>query len=193
MEAKWWTKVHKDIGVPTDIPRFASVPSPSEPNQAPSPNMSESENHSSIAPNPNPNPSWSQDHPRHPGFLIHGTDNTPGPKAYYIHLEAKPGKEHLLEAFLRDINDGVNQEPLTGPWFALRYSQTTFCIFEAFPSNEGRNDHNGGPGGRNFLRSELLKDMLAYPAQLYRLDVLHGKFGVMLGEPVQPVRERSHL
>jgi hypothetical protein len=28
--------------------------------------------------------------------------------------------------------------------------------------------------------------MLAYPAQLYRLDVLHGKFDVMLGEQVTP-------
>jgi hypothetical protein len=28
--------------------------------------------------------------------------------------------------------------------------------------------------------------MLAYPAQLHRLDVLHGKFGVILGQPVKP-------
>ena len=28
--------------------------------------------------------------------------------------------------------------------------------------------------------------MLAYPAQLYRLDVLHGKFGVMFGQSVKP-------
>ena len=65
--------------------------------------------------------------------MVHGLDDTPGPKAYYIHLEAKPGKKDLLQAFLRDI-----------------------------------------------------RDMLAYPAQLYRLDVLHGKFGVMLGKPVKP-------
>ncbi len=28
--------------------------------------------------------------------------------------------------------------------------------------------------------------MLAYPAQLYRLDVLNGKFGVVFGKPVKP-------
>jgi hypothetical protein len=43
-----------------------------------------------------------------------------------------------------------------------------------------------GPGGRNFLRSELLHEILAYPAQLYRLDVLHGKYSVMLGQPITP-------
>jgi hypothetical protein len=140
----------------------------------------------SFAPFPNPSPDWSQDDPSHPGFVLNGLDDTPGQKAYYIHLEAKPGKEELLQAFLRDINAGVDKEPLTGPWFALRYSKTTFCIFEAFPDAQARHTHDHGPGGQNFLRSELLHDMLAYPAQLYRLDVLHGKFGVMLGQPVKP-------
>ncbi len=140
----------------------------------------------SFAPFPNPSPDWSQDDPSHPGFVLNGLDETPGQKAYYIHLEAKPGKEELLQGFLQDINAGVDKEPLTGPWFALRYSKTTFCIFEAFPDAQARHTHDHGPGGQNFLRSELLHDMLAYPAQLYRLDVLHGKFGVMLGQPVKP-------
>ncbi len=32
----------------------------------------------------------------------------------------------------------------------------------------------------------MLLEMLAYPAQLYRLDVLHGKLGVVIGKPVKP-------
>jgi quinol monooxygenase YgiN len=136
---------------------------------------------------PNLQPSWDQDDPSHSGFVVHGVDDTPGNKAYFIHLEAKPGKEELVQNFLRDINDGVDQEPGTGPWFGLRFSKTSFCIFEAFPDANARHDHDNGPGGRNFLRSELLNDMLQFPAQLYRLDVLHGKFGVLLGKPVQPV------
>ena len=139
--------------------------------------------------NPNPSPSWSQDDPIHPGFLVQGLDDTPGPKAYYIHLVAKAGKEDLLQQFLQDINNGVNKEPKTGPWFGLRYSKSTFCIFEAFPSAQARHDHDDGPGGHNFLRSDLLKEMLEFPAQLYRLDVLHGKFGTILGKEVKPVEE----
>jgi hypothetical protein len=141
----------------------------------------------SFPPNPNTSADWSHDDPSHSGFVVHGLDDTPGQKAYYIHLEAKSGKEELLQDFLRDINAGVDQEPLTGPWFALRYSKTTFCIFEAFPNAQARHNHDAGPGGHNFLRSELLQDMLAYPAQIYRLDILHGKFGVMLGKPVSTV------
>lgn len=140
-----------------------------------------------LPPFPNRNPDWSQDDPSHPGFVVIGLDDTPGPKAYYIHLEVRPGKEEALMAFLRDINAGVDQEPGTGPWFALRYSKTTFGIFEAFPDARARHDHDAGPGGQNFFaRPELLRDLLAYPAQLHRLDVLHGKFGVMLGQPVGP-------
>ena len=138
-----------------------------------------------LPPNPNPKPDWSHDDSSHPGFVMNGleTSATPGPKAYYIHLEAKPGKEEALQQFLHDINNGVNKEPLTGPWFALRYSKTTFCIFEAFPHAQGRQDHDNGPGGSNFFgRPDFLQETLAYPAQLYRLDVLHGKFGVILGK-----------
>ncbi|EMR69231.1 hypothetical protein MGN70_007529 [Eutypa lata] len=142
-----------------------------------------------LPPFPNPSPSWSQDHPKHPGWLMQGVDDTPGRKAYFIQLEARPGKEELVAAFLRDINAGVDKEPGTGPWFGLRYSKTSFAIFEAFPDAAARHDHDRGPGGVNFKRADLLKDMLAHPAQLYRLDVLHGKFGTMFGQSVSPVAE----
>ena len=33
-------------------------------------------------------------------------------------------------------------------------------------------------------KNKLLDEMLAYPAQLYRLDILHGKFGTLFGKPV---------
>ena len=139
-----------------------------------------------LAPFPNPSPDWSQDDPAHPGFVVNGLDDTPGQKAYYIHMEAKPGKEDLLQDFLRDIHAGIDQEPMTGPWFALRYSKTTFCIFEAFPDAQARHAHNVGPGGQNFFHgSELLHEILAYPAQIHLLDVLHGKFNVILGQPVK--------
>lgn len=136
---------------------------------------------------PNHQAPWSEADADHPVFHIDGIDGSQGRKAFFIHLEAKPGKEELLASFLRDINEGVNKEPNTGPWFGTRFSRTTFCIFEAFPSIEARNDHVVGPGGRNFLREDFLKDILAYPARVHRLDVLHGKFDTLFGEKVAPV------
>lgn len=142
-----------------------------------------------LPPMPNSQADWSNDDPSHSGFVVNGVDDTAGRKAYFIQLEAKPGKEEDLAHFLKDINNGVDKEPLTGPWFGLRYSRTTFCVFEAFPHAQARHDHDAGPGGDNFTQKpELLRELLAYPAQLYRLDVLHGKFGVMLGENVAPTK-----
>jgi quinol monooxygenase YgiN len=138
-----------------------------------------------ITPFPNQSThSWAYDDPSHPGFRLNGLDNTPGRKGYLILLEAKQGFEDDVAKFLRDINAGVDQEPGTGPWFALRYSQTTFLIFEAFESVEDRHAHNVGPGGQNFGRSDELKEILAWPAQVQMVDILHGKFGVLFGKPV---------
>jgi hypothetical protein len=82
-----------------------------------------------IAPGPMPFPAeLLKDDPVHPGFVLTGVDGTPGQKAYYIHLEAKPGKGEQVQNFLRDILKGVEQEPLTGPWFANRYSDTHMML-----------------------------------------------------------------
>lgn len=125
-----------------------------------------------------------KDDPEHLGFVVTGEDDTTGQKAYYIHLEAKPGKGDQVQGFLNDILNGVKQEPLTGPWFANRYSDTTFGIYEAFPDAQARRAHDAGPGGQNFKRVEELQDMLAYPARIYRLNVLFGKFNVMFGKEI---------
>jgi len=136
---------------------------------------------------PNPYSNWSAEDPTHPSFVVHGTEDTPGRKAYFIYMEAAPGHEEDVGSFLRDINTGVNQEPGTGPWFGMRYSKTSFAIFEAFPDAKRRHDHDGGPGGLNFCRFEELRKWFAQPAQIYRLDVMHGKFGTLFGEEVKAV------
>ena len=97
---------------------------------------------------PDPGLRWADAHPKHPSFHIHGEPSKGGPTAFFIQLEARddPTSIAALQAFLRDIGSGVQKEPGTGPWFALRYSRTSFAIFEAFPDDARRNDHNAGPG-----------------------------------------------
>ncbi|ADW70594.1 putative quinol monooxygenase [Granulicella tundricola] len=131
-----------------------------------------------------PNPTNNSEIEVYPGWVASGQDNTPGRKAYYINLEAKPGKGDQVQQFLKDILAGVEQEPGTGPWFGCRFSDTTFGIFEAFPDVAARNAHNVGPGGQNFLRAAELEEMLAHPAHVYRLDVMFGKFSVLFGKPI---------
>jgi len=64
--------------------------------------------------------------------------------ALLVRLEAKPGKEADVEAFLRGGLALVEDEPDTTAWFALRLGPTTFGIFDAFPGEAGRDAHLNG-------------------------------------------------
>ena len=69
---------------------------------------------------------------RHEGVLMTGHDGEDGPKAFYIELEARPGHQEDVAQILRDIRACVEDEPATGPWYAVRSSDTSFAIFETF-------------------------------------------------------------
>lgn len=111
----------------------------------------------------------------HRGVVMTGDDNAEGPKAFYIHIEALPGKEDEVVRMLRDILGCVEGEPATGPWYGVRYSQTTFGVFEAFPSIAGRRAHVEGGGGDIFRDVERMNAILARPAHVFKLDVLMSK------------------
>lgn len=125
-----------------------------------------------TSPGPNPYPGRDRADQAHRGVVVTGQDGDDGQKAFYIHIEAKPGKEAEVLRMLSDIHACVLDEPATGPWYAVRYSITTFGIFEAFPDLAGRNAHVAGGGGDIFRDVGRMNDILAYPAHVYRVDVL---------------------
>lgn len=130
---------------------------------------------STTLPGPVPFPGPATTEQPHRGVLVKGEQGDEGRKAFYIHIEAIPGKEDQVAQMLSDILACVEQEPATGPWFGLRYSQTTFGVFEAFPNLAGRQAHVEGGGGEIFRDEERMNAILAYPAHVYRLDVLMSK------------------
>jgi hypothetical protein len=64
--------------------------------------------------------------------------------ALYARLEAKPGKEATLKAFLESAVPLAQGEASTPVWFALQFGPSTFGIFEAFADEAGRQAHLGG-------------------------------------------------
>ena len=64
--------------------------------------------------------------------------------ALFVQLEAKPGKEKDVEAFLKGALPIVQDEPATTAWFAIRMGPSTFGIFDAFPNDAGRQAHLTG-------------------------------------------------
>ena len=63
----------------------------------------------------------------------------------FVPLEAKPGKEEEVAAFLNHAVQLVKQEATTPLWFALRLGKSTFAIFDAFRDEAGRQAHLNGP------------------------------------------------
>src|SRR5262249_45611035 len=61
-----------------------------------------------------------------------------------VPLEAKPGKEQELAAFLAAALPLVRDEPETIAWFAFRTGASSFAIVDAFPDEAGRQAHLDG-------------------------------------------------
>ena len=111
----------------------------------------------------------------HRGVVMTGDDGVDGPKAFYILIEARPGREEDVVQMLRDIRACVEDEPATAPWYAVRHSTTTFAIFEAFPDIAGREAHIAGGGGDIFRDVQRMNAILANPAHVQKVDVLFSK------------------
>jgi quinol monooxygenase YgiN len=93
--------------------------------------------------------------------------------ALYVRLEAKPGKEKDVEAFLKGGLAVVQAEPATTAWFALRLGPSTFGIFDAFPDEAGRQAHLSGRVAAALMAKAA--DLLAKPPAIEKVDVLAAK------------------
>ena len=91
----------------------------------------------------------------------------------YVQLEAKPGKEAEVESFLRGGLPIVQEEPDTIAWFAIRLGPSTFGIFDAFPSDAGRQAHLSGRVAAALMQKA--SDLLSEPPEIMKLDVLASK------------------
>jgi quinol monooxygenase YgiN len=91
----------------------------------------------------------------------------------FARLEARPGKEGELAAFLMQGLEMANAEAATPVWFALRLGPTTFAIFDAFRDEAGRQGHLDGPIAQALMAKA--GELLASPPVIERLDVLGAK------------------
>src|SRR5882724_6387648 len=90
--------------------------------------------------------------------------------ALWVRLEAKPGREADVDAFLRGGLALVQDEPATIAWFAVRLAPSTFGIFDAFPDEAGRNAHLSGRVAA--VLSEKASELLSKPPTIERVAVL---------------------
>lgn len=85
-------------------------------------------------------------------------------------IVAKPGKEEEVASFLRGALPLAQAEPETLAWFAIQLGPREFGIFDAFPSEEGRQAHLSGAIAKALLgRAD---ELLAEPPQIHKVDIL---------------------
>ncbi len=93
--------------------------------------------------------------------------------ALLVRLEAKPGKEEELAAFLSSALPLAQGEPGTISWFAFRIGSSTFGIFDTFDDEAGRQAHLSGPIAAALMAKA--PELLAKPPVIEKLDLLAGK------------------
>lgn len=82
-------------------------------------------------------------------------------KALHVRLKAKAGMEAEVEAFLRAGLAAVMEENDTSTWYAVKFGDGDFAIFDTFPGDKGRLAHLAGKVGRALIAKtpELLDGM----------------------------------
>jgi quinol monooxygenase YgiN len=91
----------------------------------------------------------------------------------FVRLEAKPGKEAELAAFLVQGLELANQEATTPVWFALRLGAGAFAIFDAFRDEAGRQAHLNGPIAKALMAQAPY--LLSQPPVIESMTVLGAK------------------
>ena len=91
----------------------------------------------------------------------------------FVRLEAKPGKEKDVAAFLKQGLQLANQETTTELWFGLRLGPSTFAIFDAFADESGRQTHLNGPIAKALFANA--PDLLAEPPSIEKTEILGAK------------------
>ena len=94
-------------------------------------------------------------------------------KGLAVKLVAKPGKEAAVEAFLNSGLGLVNDEPLTVTWYAVKFSENTFGIFDTFSGDEGRDAHLNGKVAAALMANAA--ELLAEPPKIEKIDILAAK------------------
>ncbi|WP_410764412.1 putative quinol monooxygenase [Haloferax sp. DFSO60] len=93
--------------------------------------------------------------------------------ALQARLKAKPEKADEVAEFLESALPMAEDEQGTTTWFALRFDETTFGIFDTFPDEDARQAHLDGDIAAALM--ENADELLAEEPQIDHVDVLAAK------------------
>ena len=96
-------------------------------------------------------------------------------KGLAVKLVAKPGKEAEVEAFLNSGLALANDEPLTVTWYAIKFNENTFGVFDTFAADEGRDAHLNGKVAAALMEKAKAGDLFVGTPEIHKLGILADK------------------
>jgi quinol monooxygenase YgiN len=104
------------------------------------------------------------------------SENTMEKLGILVVLDARPGKEQELEAFLTSALPLAQAEPKTVRWYALKLGPAKFGIFDTFADQAGRDAHLAGEIAKAlFAKAD---ELLAKPPAIDQAEILAVKDAV---------------
>ncbi|MBA3252051.1 MAG: antibiotic biosynthesis monooxygenase [Geodermatophilaceae bacterium] len=94
-------------------------------------------------------------------------------KGLLVTVTAKPGKESDVASFLESALPLAQDEPDTTAWFAIKIDDSTYGVFDVFPSDEGRQTHLNGPIAAALMAKA--DELFSSPPDIKPIDVLAAK------------------
>ena len=90
-------------------------------------------------------------------------------------LKAKSGKESEVEEFLKSAMPLVEDEPDTAQWYAIKFDDSTFGIFDTFADESGRDAHLNGKVAAALM--EKADELFSEAPDIKKLEILTSKTG----------------
>jgi quinol monooxygenase YgiN len=93
--------------------------------------------------------------------------------ALFAQLEAKPGKEAEVEAFLKSAQPLAEQEEGTLRWYAFKIGPGKYGIFDTFADEKGRDAHVNGEIAKALFAKA--KELFSKEPEINKLSILAAK------------------
>ncbi len=93
--------------------------------------------------------------------------------ALFAPLEAKPGQEEALAAFLKQGEAMSREEDGTMTWYAVRFGPSSFAIFDTFDDEAGRQAHLSGDIAKALMANA--DTLLASPPEIRQAEIIGQK------------------
>jgi quinol monooxygenase YgiN len=91
-------------------------------------------------------------------------------KAIWVMLKAKPGKEEVVEAFLKQGATMSHDEPQTVTWYGVKMGPGIYGVFDTFDDEAGRDAHMNG---------EIAKALMANATELFSNELRIEKMDIL--------------